>query len=114
MQSIYLALSLIGFILPYSKLIPFVAINGLDLSLFWSQLFANHISSGFAFDLLVSSVVFWIFVFREGNRLQIKFLWLYVVLSLTVGLSFALPLFLWKRSQIIAKEVSYLQSVSQT
>ncbi len=98
MQFIYLVLCILGFVLPYSQLIPFFAENGLNLSLFWSQLFANRISSDFAFDLLISSVVFWIFVYREGRRLSLKSLWVYILLNLIIGLSFALPLFLWVRS----------------
>ena len=104
MSLIYLLLSVAGFALPYSQLIPFVAKNGLDLSLFWSQLFANWISTDFAFDLIVSSVVFWIFVLREGMRLQMKLLWIYIVLNLVIGLSFALPLFLWMRSHNLDRE----------
>ena len=99
MQIIYLVLAIFGFVLPYSQLIPFFAHHGFDLSLFWSQLFANRISTDFAFDLLVSSIVFGIFVFKEGIRLNLKFLWLYIVLNWVVGLSFALPLFLWVRSR---------------
>ena len=105
MSLIYLLLSVAGFSLPYSQLIPFLTANGLDLPLFWSQLFANQISTFFAFDLFVSSVVFWIFVFKEGTRLRLKFLLIYVVLNLIVGLSFALPLFLWVRSRHLATEL---------
>lgn len=101
MQIIYLLLSVLGFILPYSQFIPFIANNGLDLPLFFEQLFANRISSFFALDLFISSVVFWLFLFKEGTRLQMKFLWIYVVLNLTVGLSFALPLFLAMRSRLL-------------
>ena len=99
MQIIYLLLSVLGFALPYSQFIPFIANNGLNLPLFFEQLFVNHISSVFALDLFVSSLVFWIFLFREGTRLQMKFLWIYVILNLTIGLSFALPLFLGMRSR---------------
>ena len=106
MSLVYLLLSIVGFILPYSQLIPFLANNGLDFSLFWSQLFANRISSDFAFDLLISSLVFWLFVFREGNRIKLKFLWIYVVLNLVVGLSFALPVFLLMRSNRLKAELS--------
>lgn len=105
MSLVYLVLSIVGFVLPYSQLVPFFINNGLDLPLFWSQLFANHISSDFAFDLLISSVVFWLFVFREGTRLHLKFLWVYLVLNLVVGLSFALPLFFWVRSRHLATEL---------
>lgn len=99
MQIAYIVLSLVGFVLPYSRFLSFVADNGLDLSLFFEQLFTNQISSFFAFDVFVSSVVFWVFVFKEGRRLQMKWLWFYIVLSLTIGLSFALPVFLLMRSR---------------
>ena len=102
LPTIYLLLAILGFILPYSQLVPFIAENGLDFSLFSSQLFTNQISSCFAFDLLVSSVVFWAFVFQEGRRINLKFLWIYVVLNLVIGLSFALPFFLWVRSRQVA------------
>ena len=101
MQIIYLALAILGFALPYSQVIPFVATHGFDLPLFLSQLFANLISTGFALDLLVSSAVFWVFVFKEGIKLQMKLLWVYIVGSLVIGLSFALPLFLLMRSRKI-------------
>ena len=96
-QFTYLFLAILGFALPYSLLIPFFIDNSFDLSLFWSQLFANQISTDFAFDLIVSSIVFWFFVFQEGMRLQMKFWWLYIVGNLLIGLSFALPLFLFVR-----------------
>ena len=104
MQIIYLILAIVGFALPYSQLIPFFANHGLNLSLFWTQLFANRISTDFAFDLLVSSAVFWIFVYKEGMRLNLKNLWLYILLNLSIGLSFALPLFLWVRSRHLETE----------
>lgn len=115
MQIVYIILSIVGFVLPYSQLIPFVADSGLNFPLFESQLFANQISSAFALDVFVSSVVFWIFLFREGKRLQMKFIWIYVVLNLAVGLSFALPLFFWRRSQSLSKlSLSPSPSVSNT
>ena len=99
LQSTYLILAVLGFVLPYFQLVPFMMDNGLNLSLFWSQLFANQISSVFAFDLLISSVVFWFFLFKEAKKINLKFPWLYIVLNLAIGLSFALPLFLWARSR---------------
>lgn len=97
MQVIYLVLAIVGFALPYSQLIPFAVDHGLNFSLFWSQSFANQASSAFALDLFTSSLVFWIFVFKEGTKLQMKFLWVYVVVNLIIGLSCALPLFLGMR-----------------
>lgn len=105
MPSIYLVLSILGFVLPYSQLIPFFASHGFDLWLFWSQLFINQVSSDFAVDLFVSSLVFWIFVFKEGTRLNLKFLGVYVLANLIIGLSFALPLFLWVRSRHLEAKI---------
>lgn len=104
MQLIYSILSILGFMLPYSQLIPFFAENGWNLPLFWSQLFANQISSDFALDLIISSVVFWIFLLKEGIKLQMKYLGIYIILNLIVGLSFALPLFLWMRVRHLARQ----------
>ena len=103
MQIVYIVLSVVGFVLPYSQFIPFVANSGLDFPLLESQLFANQISSAFALDIFVSSVIFWIFLLTEGKRLQMKFLWIYIVFNLTIGLSFALPLFLLMRSQNLSR-----------
>lgn len=97
MQIIYPILAIVGFILPYSQLIPFFTDHGLNLSLFWSQLFVNQASSADTVDLFTSSFVFWIFVFKEGTKLQMKFLWVYLIVNLIIGLSCALPLFLAMR-----------------
>jgi hypothetical protein len=71
--------------------------NGLDLSLLFSQLFANNISAFFGVDVIVTSLVLWVFVYAEGRRLGMKHLWVYVVANLAVGVSLALPLFLYVR-----------------
>ena len=96
-QICYLALCFAGTILPYSQLIPFVREHGLDMSLFVQQLFANRISAFFGLDVVVSSAVFWIFVFAEGYRLKMRRLWVYIACNLLVGVSLGLPLFLMMR-----------------
>ncbi|BAU66697.1 unknown protein [Stanieria sp. NIES-3757] len=74
---VYLFLCLLGFILPYSQFILFLIEHGLDIKLFFEQLFNNQISSFLGMDVIVSSLVFWVFVFWEGSKLQMKYLWLY-------------------------------------
>ncbi|HVG25061.1 MAG TPA: DUF2834 domain-containing protein [Thermoanaerobaculia bacterium] len=90
MKRIYIALAVAGLLLPMSQLVLFARDHGADPAAFLGQLFANAVSSMFAFDLVISSVVFWIFVYRS----RVPHRWLYVALTLVVGLSFALPLFL--------------------
>lgn len=98
-QTTYLILCIVGTILPYSQFVPFLAKHGLNLQLFFAQLFVNHISSFFGMDLIVSSLVLWVFVFWEGSRLGMKNLWVYVASNLLVGVSLGLPLFLLMRQR---------------
>src|SRR5438132_831767 len=93
----YLWLGVIGTVLPYSQFIPFLREHGLDVGLFAEQLFANRISAFFAADVLVSSIVLWVFVAVEGKRQGMKYLWAPLVANLTVGVSLGLPMFLYMR-----------------
>lgn len=99
MQWFYLAAAVVGTILPLSQFIPFLARFGLNLSAFFSQLFENNVSAFFGWDVIVSSVVLWFFVFSEGRRRRMKNLWVYVLCNLIVGVSLALPLFLFFRER---------------
>ena len=97
MRYIYLIIAILGLIVPYAFFIPFLAQNGLNLPLFAQQMFANPIAGFFGADVIVSSLALWAFVFSEGRRLGMKNLWVYVLLNLLVGVSFALPVFLYVR-----------------
>lgn len=98
-KTVYLVLCVIGTALPVSQLIPFVRAQGLDLPLMVTQLFANPISSFFGLDVIVTSVVLWVFVAVEGRRAGIRHLWAPLAASLLVGVSLALPLFLYLRER---------------
>lgn len=104
MQWLYLAAAILGTILPLRFFVPFVLANGLDLSLFFQQLFQNNVSSFFGVDVIVSSLVLWLFVFSEGRRRRMSKLWIYVVSNLVVGVSLALPLFLFFRERRLHRE----------
>jgi uncharacterized membrane protein YidH (DUF202 family) len=104
MQWLYLIAAILGMALPLSQFVPFLAAHGLDLSLFFHQLFQNHISAFVGMDIIVSSLVLWLFVFSEGRRRGMSKLWLYVVCNLVVGVSLALPLFLFARERKLKAE----------
>ncbi|MGA2743782.1 MAG: DUF2834 domain-containing protein [Candidatus Sulfotelmatobacter sp.] len=93
----YLILCVAGFLLPYWQFVPWVLQHGLDLPLFVRELFANRIGGFFAMDVIVSAVALLVFKQNEGKRLPIRRGWLVVVAELTVGVSLALPLFLYLR-----------------
>jgi hypothetical protein len=97
LKHIYLTLCILGTILPYSQFVPFLREHGLDVRLIVQQLFANRISAFFGVDVLVSSVVLWIFVRVEGRRAKLRHLWMPLCGLLTVGVSLGLPLFLYQR-----------------
>ena len=99
MKNIYLALAFLGTVLPYSQFIPFVREHGLDARLFIEQLFATRIGGFFGMDVIVSSVVLWVFVRAEGRRLGMRHLWAPIAAILTVGVSLGLPLFLYLRER---------------
>ncbi len=101
MKIFYLLAAILGAVLPLSQLIPFLKTHGLDLKLFFTYLFSNSVSGFFGMDVIVSSVVLWIFVFSEGGRLGMRRLWVYVICNLAVGVSLALPLFLLFRERAL-------------
>lgn len=97
MKTSYLLLAVLGTIIPCYFFELFIMEQGMDLLEFVRQLFANGPSSGFTADILISSAVFWLWSFREARQLGMQNWGLYVVLNLMIGLSCALPLFLWRR-----------------
>jgi len=99
MQWLYLIVAILGTVLPLSQFLPFLATYGFDMPLFFRQLFQNHVSAFFGMDVIVSSLALWLFVFTEGPRRGMKNLWVYIVCNLAVGVSLALPLFLFFRER---------------
>jgi Protein of unknown function DUF2834 len=96
-RHVYLILSVLGFVIPYSQFVPWVFEHGLNFGLFFRELFANRISAFFAVDVIVSAIVLIWFIQSEGKRLRLRLLWLPTVGTLIVGVSFGFPLFLFLR-----------------
>jgi len=97
MKWLYALLCVLGLALPYCFFVPFVLTNGLDIPLFFSQLFANQVSSFFAADVIVSSLVLWAFIYAETRKRPVRLWWLCIVANVAVGVSLGLPLFLLLR-----------------
>jgi Terpene cyclase DEP1 len=96
-KMIYLALCFLGALLPYWQFVPWLAEHGMNVSLFVHELFANRISAFFGMDVLVSAVVLIAFMRLESAQLVIPRRWLPVLALITVGVSLALPMFLYMR-----------------
>ena len=71
-KNIYLILCVLGIALPYWQFLPWVAANGLNLRLFFQQLFANRIGVFFGMDVLVSAFALLFFVRFESSRMRIR------------------------------------------
>lgn len=93
MKNVYLIAAIIGAIVPYVFFVDFFISEGVDVVAFVTALFVNGAAAGFTVDLLITSSVFWLYMLANKTP-QI---WLYILINLTIGLSCALPLFLYRR-----------------
>jgi hypothetical protein len=99
LKAVYLVLCVLGAALPLWQIGPWVAANGLHVSLLFRQLFADRVGAFFGMDVLVSAFVLAVFVGSEGARAGVRLRWLALVATLAVGVSLGLPLFLYMRER---------------
>jgi uncharacterized protein DUF2834 len=102
-KNLYLVLAIVGFLVPYYFFVSFLRTYGLDGRVFVRELFDTSISTFFAADLIISCLVFLVYLRQETKRNSMRYSWIYVIALLTVGLSFALPLFLYARETHLEK-----------
>jgi hypothetical protein len=94
MKNVYLALAILGAAIPYFYFVQHMGAEGLVLSGFIAEAFANPVASGFTADLLISSLVFWIYMFKAEADAPRP--WAFIAINLLIGLSCALPAYLHK------------------
>jgi uncharacterized membrane protein len=97
MKKIYLVLAVAGFVFPAWQFGLFFADHGAGVMEFIRQMFANHAAAGVSADLLVTLAVFWVFL--GADRSAVRHKWVYVILSLCVGVAFPLSLYLFGREE---------------
>lgn len=107
LRYLYLGMCLLGLVLPYSQFIPWLVANGINLQLFFGELFSTRIGGFFGMDVIASVFSLFAFVWIEGHRLAIRNLWLPIVATLTVGVSLGLPLFLYMRQRKIDEQPNH-------
>lgn len=96
MRHLYLVLAIVGAVVPYAFFAQFFAQEGMALGSFVGALFANGAAGGFAADVLISSAVFWVYMFSRSDGPSP---WPFVAVNLLIGLSCALPAYLWITSR---------------
>ena len=91
MRTTFLVLAIVGAVVPYLFFFQFFAANGISLPGFICGLFANGAAGGFSADLLITSFAFWLYLWHR----RAEHMWVYVLLNLTIGLSCALPAYIY-------------------
>ncbi len=97
MKRFYLLMAIIGAVVPYIFFFQFFADEGLNLGGFVSALFANGAAGGFSADLLITSFVFWVAMAYQQKQGKGPGPLPFVVLNLLIGLSCAVPAYLYMR-----------------
>ena len=97
LRHIYLALCLVGLLVPNSLFYPWLLAHGPNPQRFLGDMFANGVSAFFAMDVVVSAVALGAFILIEGARLRLRGRWASLAATLLVGVSLGLPLFLYQR-----------------
>lgn len=96
----YAIAAVAGTAIPWIFFGSFLAAEGVALVGFVEALFENGASGGFAADLLITAGVFWFWSFRDSRVGGVERWWLVVPATLFVGLSLAVPLYLyWRESR---------------
>lgn len=103
MKYFYGILSLLGIILPYSQFIPWIHLNGFNITQLFIEASQSRIGAFAWMDVVVSVVVLIGFILYEGRKKGMKHWWIPVIGTLTVGVSLGLPLFLLLREIHIEK-----------
>ena len=99
LKTVYLLLCIVGTVLPLWEFSPWVLENGMNIRLFIEQMFPNRVAGTFSIDVLISSVVLWVFVLTEGPRARVPHLWAPLLANIVAGVSSGLPLFLYLRER---------------
>tara|TARA_B110000881_G_C18350326_1_gene401137 strand:- start:383 stop:634 length:252 start_codon:yes stop_codon:yes gene_type:complete len=78
-----------------------------------SSLFANFSAGGFSADLLITSFVFWIYMFNKIKDGQPKH-YVFIILNLTIGLSCALPAYFYWIEKIKNNRINNIKKIIMT
>lgn len=103
LRHVYFLLFAAGIIFPYTFFGPWFLKNGINVRLFFAELFSTGIGGGFGMDVFVSITVLLIFTWAEIRRLNMKRGWLILTVVFVganaVGVSCGFPLFLYLRQR---------------
>ncbi|MGU3577020.1 DUF2834 domain-containing protein [Brucellaceae bacterium C25G] len=98
-KNFYLMMAIVGTVIPWVFFGSFFALNGFNIIFFVQSLFANGAAGGFSADVLITIIIFWVWSWRDANENKVARWWLILPASFCVGLSLALPLYMYLRER---------------
>ncbi len=104
MARVYLALCILGTVVPCSFFLPWVFENGISIPLLLSEIFSTRIGAFFGADVLISAAVLLMLIMTDGSKQGVSSLWLPIVGTVCVGVSCGLPLYLYLRERNVCPE----------
>jgi len=103
---LYLACSAIALLGTWRQNLAFQAERHLSLpetfAQFWPALLENRATVSITVDIFMFALAAVIWMVLEARRLQIRFVWLYVLFGILVAISVTYPLFLYARERRLA------------
>lgn len=103
LRHVYFALLVLGVVLPYWFVLPWLSEHGLDVPLFFRELFSTRVGASFGADVFVSLAVLLVFARFEIERLKMRrgaLIFAAVCLATAgAGVCCGFPLFLYLRQR---------------
>jgi Terpene cyclase DEP1 len=99
LSKLYLVLAIFSLLISWGIFSQFLFSDGASIATFFQQAFASPIATLISSDILITAPIFWVFAYQELKRLGMPLSWLalYGVATSSVGICFALSLFLYQR-----------------
>ena len=96
-KTIYLGLSILGAVVPYAVLIPWILENGPDVRLLFQEITATRMALYGWLDAVGGGVALIAWIVLEQPHRKVRLAWLPVLLTVAVAVSCGLPLYLYLR-----------------
>ncbi|HLO93986.1 MAG TPA: DUF2834 domain-containing protein [Burkholderiaceae bacterium] len=100
----YDAIALLGLLATWPFNLQYLLQGGsLAPGAFFGAAMLTPLTTAFVLDLYLSALAFSLFAWVDAHRTGVRRPWLYVLLCFCAGLAFALPLYLARREQALAR-----------
>ncbi|MEJ2765365.1 DUF2834 domain-containing protein [Photobacterium sp. MCCC 1A19761] len=99
MARTYLIFTILGILLPYGAFLPWLMTHGLDVIRLIQDAIANPISIFAWLDVVVAALALATFIVTDGKAHGVRFRWLALIGTFTVGVSCGLPLYLYLKEK---------------